>query len=225
MAGRQGDAGVQLCLHTLTSDTRGERPCFLHHRARVRTFVQRAGRPGPPPAAVGPRPGALQDICDDAVNRLGNAPATGDAVLLLARTGVFPADQVASWDLDNQPESVGQARARTRRRLATWGVDDETAYTTELIVSELVTNAIRYGAPPVQLRLIKGRTLTCEVHDSSPSAPHVRHARTVDEGGRGLFISAQLSEDWGVRNTSDTGGKTVWAEQPLPAQPPATETA
>ena len=95
--------------------------------------------------APGGRP--LQDICDDAVNRLGNAPATGDAVLLLARTGVFPADQVASWDLDNQPESVGQARARTRRRLATWGVDDETAYTTELIVSELVTNAIRYGAP------------------------------------------------------------------------------
>ncbi|WEP00020.1 ATP-binding protein [Streptomyces sp. FXJ1.172] len=116
---------------------------------------------------------------------------------------------------------MGQARARTRRRLATWGVDDETAYSTELIVSELVTNAIRYGAPPVQLRLIKDRTLACEVHDSSPSAPHLRHARTVDEGGRGLFISAQLSEDWGVRYTSDTEGKTVWAEQVLPA----TETA
>ncbi|MFD3492885.1 SpoIIE family protein phosphatase [Streptomyces sp. NPDC058690] len=173
--------------------------------------------------APGRRP--LQDICDDAVDRLGNAPVTGDAVLLLARTGGFPADQVAGWALDDQPESVGQARARTRRRLATWGVDDETAYTTELIVSELVTNAIRYGAPPVQLRLIKDRTLTCEVHDGSPSAPHVRHARTVDEGGRGLFISAQLSEDWGVRYTSDIGGKTVWTEQPLPAQTPETEIA
>ncbi|MFF1965036.1 ATP-binding protein [Streptomyces sp. NPDC058232] len=77
----------------------------------------------------------------------------------------------------------------------------------------------------MQLRLIKDRTLTCEVHDGSPSAPHIRHARTVDEGGRGLFISAQLSEDWGVRYTSDTGGKTVWTEQPLPAQTPETEIA
>ncbi|MEU9479433.1 SpoIIE family protein phosphatase [Streptomyces sp. NPDC048191] len=161
----------------------------------------------------GPRP--LQDICDDAANRLGDNAPTGDAVLLLARTSGFPADQVATWDLDNRPEAVSQARARTRHRLARWGVDDETAYSTELIVSELVTNAIRHGAPPVQLRLIKDRTLTCEVHDSSPSAPHLRHARTVDEGGRGLFISAQLSEDWGVRYTSGPGGKTVWAEQAL----------
>ncbi|MFE6756839.1 SpoIIE family protein phosphatase [Streptomyces sp. NPDC057684] len=167
----------------------------------------------------------LQDICDDVVNRLGSGAPSGDAVLLLARAGGFPTDRVATWDLDNQPVAVGQARERTRRRLAMWGVDDETAYTTELIVSELVTNAIRYGAPPVQLRLIKDRTLTCEVRDNGPSAPHLRHARTVDEGGRGLFISAQLSDDWGVRYTSDTGGKTVWAEQALPAQDPANDIA
>ncbi|MEV5778869.1 SpoIIE family protein phosphatase [Streptomyces antimycoticus] len=158
---------------------------------------------------------SLQDICDDVANRLAKDAPTGDAVLLLARTGGFPADQVATWDLADQPEAVGKVRTHTRHRLATWGVDDETADTTELIVSELVTNAIRYGAPPVWLRLILDRTLTCEVHDSSPSAPHLRHARTVDEGGRGLFISAQLSEDWGVRYTSDAGGKTVWAEQAL----------
>ncbi|MFF2167335.1 SpoIIE family protein phosphatase [Streptomyces sp. NPDC058175] len=171
----------------------------------------------------GERP--LQDICDDIAKRLDSGAPTGDAVLLLARAGDFPADQVASWDFDSRPETVGQARARTRRRLDTWGVDDETAFTTELIVSELVTNAIRYGAPPVQLRLIKDRTLTCEVHDNSPSAPHLRHARTVDEGGRGLFISAQLSENWGVRYTSDTGGKTVWTDQILPDQAPAADNA
>jgi hypothetical protein len=96
-------------------------------------------------------------------------------------------------------------------------VDDETAYATEVIVSELVTNAIRYGSPPLLLRLIKDRTLTCEVHDTSASAPHLRHARTVDEGGRGLFICAQLSQRWGARFSAE--GKTVWTEQILQPQP------
>ncbi|MEU2622980.1 ATP-binding protein [Streptomyces sp. NPDC007157] len=123
--------------------------------------------------------------------------------------------------MESRPEAVGQARAGARRQLGTWGVHDETTYTTELIVSELVTNAIRYGAPPVQLRLIKDGRLTCEVHDNSASSPHLRHARTADEGGRGPFISGQLSEDWGVRYTSDTGGKTVSTEQVLPEQTPA----
>jgi anti-sigma regulatory factor (Ser/Thr protein kinase) len=83
-----------------------------------------------------------------------------------------------------------------------------------MIVSELVTNAVRYGTPPARLRLIKDRTLTCEVHDSDSLAPRLRHAKTADEGGRGLFIVAQLAQNWGVRHTAD--GKTVWAEQTLP---------
>jgi hypothetical protein len=69
----------------------------------------------------------------------------------------------------------------------------------ELIVSELATNAVRYGTPPLRLRLIRGETLTCEVHDTSPVTPHLRHARTVDEGGRGLFIVSQLADQWGTR--------------------------
>ncbi|MEU1601200.1 ATP-binding protein [Streptomyces sp. NPDC005708] len=92
-------------------------------------------------------------------------------------------------------------------------MDEETAYTTEMIVSELVTNAVRYGTPPLRLRLIKDRTLTCEVHDGNPLAPRLRHAKTIDEGGRGLFIIAQLAQNWGVRYSPD--GKTVWAEQIL----------
>lgn len=91
-------------------------------------------------------------------------------------------------------------------------MDEETAYTTELIVSELVGNAVRYGTPPLQLRLIFERMLTCEVSDSATSAPQVKHARTIDETGRGLFIIASLADQWGTRSRSQ--GKTVWAEQP-----------
>ncbi|MFF0050859.1 ATP-binding protein [Streptomyces sp. NPDC005498] len=90
----------------------------------------------------------------------------------------------------------------------------EAARVIEREAAELVANAIRYGVPPMQLRLIKNRTLTCEVHDDSATSPQLRHARTVDEGGRGLFIVAQLAQRWGTRYTAE--GKTVWSEQALP---------
>ncbi|MFF4441636.1 SpoIIE family protein phosphatase [Streptomyces sp. NPDC001621] len=160
----------------------------------------------------------LQDLCDDVLYRLGNDIRHSEVILLLARTHPFPADQVAAWPLDYHPEAVATARAHTQQQLTRWGVDEETTYTTELIVSELITNAIRYGAPPVHLRLIKDRTLTCEVRDSNSLAPRVRHAKTVDEGGRGLSIIAQLTQNWGVRY-SPLDGKTVWAEQTLPHAP------
>ncbi|MEU4038378.1 SpoIIE family protein phosphatase [Streptomyces collinus] len=156
----------------------------------------------------------LQDLCDDVLYRLGDGTCHSDVILLLARTHSFPADQVAAWPLDPRPEAVAAARTHTRNQLTHWGVDEETAYTTEMIVSELVTNAIRYGTPPVHLRLIRDRTLTCEVRDGNSLAPRLRHAKTVDEGGRGLFIIAQLTQNWGVRHSLD--GKTVWAEQTLP---------
>ncbi|MFF4212414.1 SpoIIE family protein phosphatase [Streptomyces sp. NPDC001796] len=155
----------------------------------------------------------LQDLCDDVLYRLRNDIGHSDVVLLLARTHPFPADQVAAWHLDHHPQAVAAARTHARHQLVLWGVDEETAYTTEMIVSELVTNAVRYGTPPVQLQLIKDRTLTCEVHDGNSLAPRLRHAKTIDEGGRGLFIIAQLAQNWGVRYTLD--GKTVWAEQSL----------
>ncbi|MGV9563931.1 SpoIIE family protein phosphatase [Streptomyces sp. NPDC003480] len=155
----------------------------------------------------------LQDLCDDVLYRLRTDTRHGDVILLLARTRPFPADQVATWPVDQHPTAVATARTHAQHQLALWGVDEETAYTTEMIVSELVTNAVCYGTPPLRLRLVKDRTLTCEVHDGNPLAPRLRHAKTVDEGGRGLFIVAQLSQNWGVRYSSD--GKTVWAEQVL----------
>lgn len=107
---------------------------------------------------------------------------------------------------------VNEVRAAVAGQLAAWELV-EFQFTTELVVSELVTNAIRYGAPPVRLRLIKDRTLICEVSDGSSTSPHLRRARTTDEGGRGLFLVAQLTQAWGTRYTAR--GKTIWAEQAL----------
>lgn len=136
-------------------------------------------------------------------------------MLLLARTRSFPADRVDAWPLGGDLTAVATARTLVRDRLAVWGTDEDTAFNTELIVSELVANAIRYGSPPMRLRLINDRMPTCEVRDTSPASPHLLHARTVDEGGRGLFIIAQLADTWGTRYAED--GKTIWTEQALPS--------
>ncbi|WP_373465368.1 SpoIIE family protein phosphatase [Streptomyces sp. V1I6] len=137
-----------------------------------------------------------------------------DIALLIARTRTLGAGRVAQWDVPFDPSEVGAVRSLTAKQLEEWGLE-ELAFTTELILSELLTNAIRYGAAPVRVRLVRDRTLTCEVWDASSTAPHLRYAATMDEGGRGLFLVAQLSEVWGTRYTPE--GKVIWAEQVLPA--------
>jgi hypothetical protein len=108
-----------------------------------------------------------------------------------------------------QPGRMGRRLGLTSltivAQLDTWELQ-ESAFVTELVVSELVTNAIRYGEPPVQLPLIRDRTLICEVSDASSTTPHLRHARTFDEGGRGLLLVANLTQRRGSRQT--TSGKT-----------------
>jgi len=136
-----------------------------------------------------------------------------DVALLVARTRTIDAMHVASWDVPIDPAAVRAVRAAAGRQLAAWGMA-EAAFTTELIVSELVTNAIRHGDGPVQLRLLRDNVLICEVADASSTSPRLRRARTTDEGGRGLFLVAQLAQRWGTRYTP-SGGKVIWAEQPL----------
>jgi anti-sigma regulatory factor (Ser/Thr protein kinase) len=154
----------------------------------------------------------LPDLCDDIAHALTAGHPTGESQMLLARTKALPQDRVLTLALPADPEAAPIARAAARRQLEAWGMDEETAFTTELIVSELVGNAVRYGAPPLQLRLVLERMLTCEVSDTAASAPQVKHARTIDETGRGLFIIASVAEQWGTRYQAQ--GKTVWAEQP-----------
>lgn len=167
------------------------------------------------PMAPGPsRPASgLDDICDRLVGRLVPDRPDDDVALLAVRVRELDPDRHVTWDLEAVPEIVGRARALARGKLAQWGLQ-ELDFSTELVVSELVTNAIRYGTPPLQLRLIRDRTLICEVTDASSTSPHIRRALETDEGGRGLFMVAQLAQLWGTRYHAR--GKTIWAEQPLP---------
>ncbi|MFJ9820957.1 SpoIIE family protein phosphatase [Streptomyces sp. NPDC101151] len=170
-------------------------------------------------AALGRPAPTLDSMCDRVLTELLSHRPEDDIALLVARTRALHADRVAAWELDSEPTVVARARRHTNDQLSAWGLD-EAAFATELMVSELVTNAIRYGRPPIQLRLIhQGSTLICEVYDSSGTTPHMRRARIFDEGGRGLLLVAQLAKRWGTRH--DRVGKTVWAEQsltpPLPA--------
>ncbi|UDL97063.1 SpoIIE family protein phosphatase [Streptomyces longhuiensis] len=160
--------------------------------------------------SAGTRP--LPDLRDDIAHAFPDDNRTGETLMLLARTKALPQDRVLTLPLPAGPEAAPIARAAARRQLDVWGVNEETAFTTELIVSELVGNAVRYGAPPLQLRLVFERMLTCEVSDTAASAPQVKHARTIDETGRGLFIIASVSDQWGTRYQAQ--GKTVWAAQP-----------
>ncbi|MFF3615050.1 SpoIIE family protein phosphatase [Streptomyces sp. NPDC002580] len=155
----------------------------------------------------------LEGTCD-AVVRAHRPDGDEGFVLLLARTRVLATDDVASWTFSEDPAVVATARSVSLGQLATWGLDT-LDFTTELIVSELVTNAIRYGAGPIGLRLIRDRALICEVSDGSSTSPHLRYAYETDEGGRGLFLVAQLARRWGTHYSAR--GKTIWAEQPLPS--------
>ncbi|MFI5722394.1 ATP-binding SpoIIE family protein phosphatase [Streptomyces cyaneofuscatus] len=157
---------------------------------------------------------SLEELCDRAVSELvPDATTADDTALLLARTRQLDEGQVAEWELPAEAVAVGRARELTTRQLGVWGLD-ELSFATELVVSELVTNAVRYGGGPLRLRLIRDRTLLCEVADTGHTSPHLRHSRDDDEGGRGLFIVAQLVQRWGTRYTP--AGKTIWTEQAFP---------
>ncbi|MCX5582567.1 SpoIIE family protein phosphatase [Streptomyces erythrochromogenes] len=157
-----------------------------------------------------------EDTCRAVIEAVAPEHPDDDIALLVARTRTVPAERIATWDLPPDPSLVSDIRGAATRQLAEWGLD-ELAFAAELMLSELVTNAVRYGSEPIQVRLIHDhdRALICEVSDGSNTAPHLRRAATTDEGGRGLFLVAQLSQAWGARYT--TRGKVIWAECALDA--------
>ncbi|MFE9844785.1 SpoIIE family protein phosphatase [Streptomyces goshikiensis] len=155
-----------------------------------------------------------EDTCRAVIDAVAPDHPEDDIALLVARTRTLPADRVASWDVPADPAEVSGVRAAATRRLTDWGLEEQ-AFAAELMLSELVTNAVRYGTEPIQVRLILDRTLICEVSDGSSTAPHLRRAASTEEGGRGLFLVAQLAHAWGTRYTPH--GKVIWAECALDA--------
>ncbi|MFC5668934.1 SpoIIE family protein phosphatase [Streptomyces incanus] len=155
----------------------------------------------------------LEDVCDHVLNTLDTHHGEDDIALLMARVQGLPADSVGDWALPREPRSVGRAREYARTQLLAWDLEP-LVDTTELLVSELVTNALRYGEGEIRLRLLLDRTLVCEVWDAGLVQPRRRRARDTDEGGRGLQLVGLLSAAWGSRRTPR--GKTVWFELPLP---------
>ncbi|MFJ9606726.1 SpoIIE family protein phosphatase [Kitasatospora sp. NPDC101176] len=162
-------------------------------------------------ALTGP-PRTPEQTCADVLGAMLPERPPDDIALLVARTRGLAPDQVAEWEVPSDPAAVGAVRSSVAERLASWGLD-EAAFVTELILSELVTNAIRYGSGPIRVRLLRDRALICEVSDGSSTSPHLKYAATTDEGGRGLFLVAQFADRWGTRYTAT--GKVIWTEQPL----------
>jgi len=162
----------------------------------------------------------LEDVCDRVLGSLHTRHGEDDIALLMARIQGLPTEAVGDWRLPREPRSVGRARELARGQLTAWGLED-LVDTTELLVSELVTNALRYGEGEIRLRLLRDRTLVCEVWDAGLVQPRRRRARDTDEGGRGLQLVGLLSAAWGARRTPR--GKTVWFELALPDGRPAAE--
>jgi hypothetical protein len=121
-------------------------------------------------------------------------------------------DRIASWALAADAASVPRARRLTRARLTAWQLE-ELSDVTELLVSELVTNALRHAPGPCRLTIsaLDG-LLRCEVEDSSHIVPKVHYADEFDEGGRGLHLLELLACCWGAARTP--GGKAMWFELP-----------
>lgn len=162
---------------------------------------------------TGPNPPPLEPLCDEVLDMLGPGDRDDDIALLAARSdGIAPSD-VAYWYLDPKAQTAGQARRLARRALSRWGLEELTDQL-ELLVSEVVTNAVRYAERPITLRLLRTDVLRCEVGDDVPQLPRLRQARPSDEGGRGLYLVNRMARRWGATRLST--GKVVWFELSMP---------
>lgn len=121
----------------------------------------------------------------------------------------------AEWSFPAEAGAVRTARTLVRDTLREWGLEAVTDVTV-LLVSELVTNSLRYASGPIGVRMYSraGPTLLVEVSDPLPDPPRERAAHPDDEGGRGLQLVACTSRRWGTRRGNT--GKTVWFELGLP---------
>ena len=156
---------------------------------------------------------ALEDLCKATLDGVYSDHQRDDIAVLIAKLRRLPEDSYASWTLAPKLTSVREARSVLAEPMKRWDLEDLIP-TTELLVSELVTNAVKYSRGEVTLRLVNEKALVCEVTDNSGALPRLRQASGEDENGRGLQVVRQLARRWGARRTAT--GKVVWCEQPLP---------
>ncbi|WP_277439163.1 SpoIIE family protein phosphatase [Streptomyces sp. SPB162] len=156
-----------------------------------------------------------EDVCAQILSRLHSEDRRDDVALLVARFEGIASEDVAQWKLGMDVAEVRTARELTRRQLGIWGLE-RLSDVTELLVSELVTNALRAASRDVQLRLMNVGKLLVEVSDDDHNLPQLRRADADDEEGRGLALVSHLSRRWGTSRKAV--GKVVWFELPLPGQ-------
>ncbi|MCG6498494.1 SpoIIE family protein phosphatase [Kitasatospora sp. A2-31] len=155
----------------------------------------------------------LEETCDAVLGALVTDGTDDDIAMIMARVLPLPADRIATLPLTGGGRLPGKARRFTRTTLDAWGLSALSDYA-ELLVSELVTNALLHADAPRRLRLFRDRVLTVEVADAGGQTPQLRPFAEQDEGGRGMFLVSELAQRWGSRLTRD--GKVVWAELELP---------
>ncbi|GGS96987.1 hypothetical protein GCM10010156_63960 [Planobispora rosea] len=156
----------------------------------------------------------LEEVCDLTIGAQRPGHERDDIALLLARVRELTPHEVAELSFAAETESVSGARRFARDTLTGWGLGGTLVDTTELVVSELVTNAVLHGEGPLGLRLLRGQRLVCEVSDRSPAVPIMLEVTGTDDSGRGLRLVNRVARRWGFRQTQE--GKIVWAEQNLP---------
>ncbi|MFK0191662.1 SpoIIE family protein phosphatase [Kitasatospora sp. NPDC090308] len=155
----------------------------------------------------------LEESCDAALSALVTDGTEDDIAMIMARVLPVPADRIATLLLPSEGPLPARARRFTRATLDAWGLSGLTDYA-ELVVSELVTNALLHADAPRRLRIFRDRTLTLEVSDAGGQPPRLRTSAEEDEGGRGIHLVSELAHRWGSRPTRH--GKVVWAEIELP---------
>ncbi|MER5349715.1 SpoIIE family protein phosphatase [Kitasatospora sp. NPDC002551] len=153
-----------------------------------------------------------EQACDVVLDRLHSDDRKDDVALLVARFDGVPPSEVATWDLTVDQREVGRARALVREQLAAWHLEP-LSDTVVLLVSELVTNAVRVARDRVQLQLIRVDKLLVEVSDDNHNLPSLEPAEQLGETGRGLTLVTKLAERWGTARKAV--GKVVWFELPL----------
>ncbi|MGF1427918.1 SpoIIE family protein phosphatase [Kitasatospora sp. LaBMicrA B282] len=160
-------------------------------------------------ATLAARGRTLEAHCDAVISALVRGATEDDVAMIMARALPLPSDRIATLPLTGEGPMPSLARRFTRTTLAGWGLTPLADFA-ELLVSELVTNALVHAQHPQRLRLYRDRMLTLEVADAGRSAPRLRPAGSEDEGGRGMHLINELAHRWGSRPTKE--GKVVWAE-------------